>query len=294
MRGSASTELVTAADGTACGIMLEHNYCSEHEWGINELRALAGGKHSDVADRERICDFSRIRTKVPAESIIFHDAKDLVILVVYQDRWFRDSFEKWTDEDYKKNKCTRKMSYAEIWARRQYEFGIPEKLTKKNEGDKWKPRQSLSAWDGGSFGITSRDPEVMKFLRELKVALETGDSVMHISGSNNPFKPVSGLIVGIESRIPQEQKNQFKAGHEDRFKLLDAAKATGIEERLKKAERRYFACSPRWCSEGDHERTKHPVIFWLNPQEQNKNNSGWFTVEDLDKWIAGEGPVLKK
>jgi len=40
--------------------------------------------------------------------------------------------------------------------------------------------------------------------------------------------------------------------------------------------------------------TEHPVIFFLNPKDQVNNNHGWFTVEDLDKWISGTGPVIRK
>jgi hypothetical protein len=294
MRGSASTELLTV-DEKPIGILLEHNYCSEHEWGVADLRRLAGGMSSDDADLNRVSDFSRIRVKAPADVILFSDAEDLVILGVQRDHWQHESFSRWTDEDYEERKCTREMSWPEVWARTSYEFGVPDKITAKNKNNKWiSENQTRSAWDNSSFGIASRDPQTMAFLRQLKIALETGDAVIHIASGSNPFKPVSGLVIGIESLVPQEQKDKFKAGYEDWFKLRDAMKDTKIEEKIKKADLRYFALSPRWCNDGEKTRTKYPIVFWLNPHDQHIYNSDWFTVEELEQWISKTGPVLKK
>jgi hypothetical protein len=71
-------------------------------------------------------------------------------------------------------------------------------------------------------------------------------------------------------------------------------KDTKIEEKIKKADLRYFALSPRWCNDGEKTRTKYPIVFWLNPHDQHIYNSGWFTVEELEQWISKTGPVLKK
>jgi len=39
--------------------------------------------------------------------------------------------------------------------------------------------------------------------------------------------------------------------------------------------------------------TKYPVMFWLNPQEQNKYRCGWFTVEELTEWAEDKGTIIK-
>jgi hypothetical protein len=81
--------------------------------------------------------------------------------------------------------------------------------------------------------------------------------------------------------------------------LTKAAEKTGIAARLKKASEKsgitsylrpftYYALSPRWKDE-----TKKEVVFWLNPCSQDRFNFGWFTVKDLDDWIAGTGKVPK-
>jgi len=61
---------------------------------------------------------------------------------------------------------------------------------------------------------------------------------------------------------------------------------------LKSAGRSWFALRAAWIR--DKSASKHPVWFWLNPQEQDRYEAGWFTVEDLLQWTENKGPVLKK
>ena len=62
-----------------------------------------------------------------------------------------------------------------------------------------------------------------------------------------------------------------------------------LEKILEKAKCRYYALSLRWKDDD-----KKEVIFWLNPMEQDKNNFGWFTVEDLKDWAKGKGKIPMK
>src|SRR3546814_19195425 len=81
----------------------------------------------------------------------------------------------------------------------------------------------------------------------------------------------------------------------------DLAEATGIKEKIDAlpvhygslAMKRYFALCPKWTSPGliEGRTTAHPVIFFLNPAQQDKNNHGWYTVEELEQWLDGKGPV---
>jgi len=52
----------------------------------------------------------------------------------------------------------------------------------------------------------------------------------------------------------------------------------------------YLSLSPRWLSGG--RKSKHPVMFWLNPLRDGEAN--YYTVEELEQWLKGKGPVLKK
>ena len=63
--------------------------------------------------------------------------------------------------------------------------------------------------------------------------------------------------------------------------------ATGIEEVLKAAGKKWYALSPGW-----RDKRKQHVDFFLNPCEQERYDFGWFTVEELRQWARDEGPVL--
>ena len=141
-------------------------------------------------------------------------------------------------------------------------------------------------------------------LKTLFKAFQNKDVVVFLGGRSNPFAN-SGLSLCIHSCIPQEAKDNAVEADEDNIRMLAAAEATGIEARLKAVQDAdtsgrwdkrcsYLALSPQWASESVKERTEYDVIFWLNPHDQKNNNSGWFTVEELDQWIAREGPVPKE
>lgn len=291
MRSSSETEIIVREDGVKVGVMLGANFCSEHEWGIDRLRQYCGGMSKQAVTENKVCDFSRIRIKVKPKDLIWYEEKGLAILAVSDNfEYYRNKI--WNAAELKRVGLKEGADPIKCWAANQSDFSIPKKLTPKDKESKWPPKQTLSAWDEESFGISTREPEMIAFLEELKVAMLIGDAVLHVSSGNNPFKPVSGLTLAIESRVPQEQKDGFKAGYEDLFKLSSCAEKTGIAAKLEKAGKRYFALSPRWASDKDN--SKHSVIFWLNPCEQQDNHSCWCTVEDLELWIKGEGPIPKK
>lgn len=307
MRASAGTELIKREDDVITGIMLEHNHCSEHEWGVKALRMTCGGMNEDTAKEKQVCAFSRISIQVKPEDLIWYEEKGMVIMGVDRNiRFISQRDEKF----YKAHKLKEGDPQAKIWAASSYELGTPKKLTAKDKADKWPPRQTLSAWDESSFGISSREPEVIAFLKDLKEAMLSGDAVLHISGTSNPFKPVSGLVLAITSRVPKEQKDGFEQTWRERYDLEDAAKKIGIKAKLEKAGLKWFSLEPRWVGDMrerivDHDdktgqavtasvTTKYPVMFFLNPYQQDKYNSLWCTVEDLEDWIKGEGFIIKR
>jgi hypothetical protein len=303
-RAASETGLVKNENGTVTGIWMPGNYCAEHENGINPLRSYSGGLPEAVIEENRICDFSRIlvNKKKAHNQFLYEETKvgrkEVLAVFAIGRFYLLGDLMTMTPEQLKERKLSEKDSLGVRFAKITYDLGLPEKINSKKPC-RWEPQQTIAAWDTESCAIVTRDPEVALFLKDLAKAYEEGDMVMHISKPDkNPFA-AAGLVLGIAKRVSQEVKDAFKAGYEDRYKLEDAAKATGIVKKLEKAGLRYFALSSKWANEikstKDGEiKTNHPVIFFLNPYEQGANNSGWYTVEDLEAWIKGEGPIPKK
>jgi len=151
-----------------------------------------------------------------------------------------------------------------------------------------------TAWDEQSFGIRVKNewdlPLGATILGQLYEAFIKHDVMICLGGQRNPFAG-TGLIIAIRSRIPEEGLAKMKAVDNDSLDLVKAAEATGVREKLKAAEKHFYALSPRWKPTDEDFETEHPVIFWLNPMEQHENNFGWFTVEQLLEWIDGKGPI---
>jgi hypothetical protein len=153
-----------------------------------------------------------------------------------------------------------------------------------------------AAWDDRSFGIIADDKEKRQQLKDLFAAFEAKDIVIY-TGRSGPFQN-GGLCILIRSQVPEAFALEMAQADRNRIALVTAAGASGIEATLKAAGKTWYALSPKWASEltstarGDI-RTEHPVVFWLNPINQQRYSYGWFTVEELLLWEKDQGPCMK-
>lgn len=161
----------------------------------------------------------------------------------------------------------------------------------------------IGAFADDAFAIAAYSDPAKVALDEIRHGIQTGDlMIMMGGGSKNPFDR-GGLVIARASKVPAEQAQVTLEADLEAIRLADAARATGIQEKLDARPdqrgpfplRRYFALAPAWTSPGliKGRSTSHPVIFFLNPAEQSKNNHGWFTVEELEQWLDGKGPIPK-
>lgn len=141
-----------------------------------------------------------------------------------------------------------------------------------------------TAWDESTFGIAV-DDKYSKEVKELYNAFLNKDILIGVRPSG-VFKN-GGLKFLIKSRMSDETIKSVLEADLDHISLLNAAEDTGIYKILKKAKKEYYALSPRW-----EDKSKKSIIFWLNPQEQNVYNFGWFTVDDLKDWAKNKGKVM--
>jgi hypothetical protein len=148
----------------------------------------------------------------------------------------------------------------------------------------------VAAWDGGYFGIHVRGTENVAALKALYEGFKRKEIVFGMSPAKGWLG--SGLVFALVSAFDDETKAEILEKDESHERLLAAFEASGIKDTLREAGCRYFALKPTW-SEKPGIRYESEIRFWLNPMEQRENNSGWFSVADLEAWVKGEGPIPK-
>lgn len=272
MQPASPTETAILHDdaGRAYGVVLGGDYTSEHESGTRRLKTRLGIPHGRIR-------FAEMRSTVVPD-MIGHDKGERKENLLGDD-----------------GPETRMSRSSWMWLGRTNSKDV-QHVTRRYGG----AEKVHGAWDDASFAVRGWGDEGMAVVDLLREGVADKDVAVWIGGTGNVFGR-GGLVVVRHSMVPREQAAVFDATVEDAIRLQSAALATGVEERLKGAARLkdgvygipWFALSPRW--RGDNDRpSAHPVVFWLNPTRQEANNHGWFTVEELDQWAIGEGPVPKK
>lgn len=276
------------------GVVLEGGYCSEHEHGIRGLMAILGIQTSPA-------------TGIEQRSM--QGALDRPDYLNIFETTVKERFYKRKGKVGNISKTTSPVTVMSIQAP-IFDNGVSaEKAILSEVGERYTEEQeAIAVWDDGGFIIAAFSDRARKGLTELAESLKVGDFAAWTGRLvDNPFA-AAGLVLCAPSRVPLHNKQAMLDADNDRNALQDAAKATGIVDRLKQANAEvnggairfwgplsYHALSPKWVAGGDREKdTEHSVVFFLNPSDQKSNNYGWFTVEELDAWIAGEGPIPKE
>lgn len=284
-RGMENSFECSDADGVFQAVNLGADYVAEHEWGIGRLQsdfAIDG----ELRDDNLGVDRRRVR-HVPNGLVFVEDApikidrKTVKVAMLKYGSYF--------DEEGK--------------------YEVHHELIPHQDWDTKKLDELTTAWSERDFGMVTTTDQGRVNLKELHEAFLKNDVAIWFGGGGVFKKP--GLFIGIISRLEQEFLDKMVAVDEDVLALNRADEATGIKKRLDEAGKAshrsnrwirpfsFYALRPKWASEikstKDGEiKTEHDVIYWLNPMEQDKNNFGWYTVEQLDAWIRGEGPIPKK
>lgn len=267
-------------NGEAIGLALGFDFCAEHEWGVKDIKMGFGIPSSEFPNGPS----DRKVTIVP-QNLLFqeytetHNNKTFYrAALIYSSLFeYKDTRAKFMD-----HKTTAKTLdlFGEL---KLYKFPNDPGYDGSNERNDF-----ATAWSGRDFGIIVQGKNNITNLKNLFEAFKRKDICLGGQTMGNSFLKRGGLTFMIFSKLPADVVAATFAADASYKKLHLAARKTGILERLKKAGRSYYACSPRWKDKSEKE-----IIFWLNPMEQQKNNYGWFTVEDLDDWIRGEGKIPK-
>lgn len=151
----------------------------------------------------------------------------------------------------------------------------------------WDKETTLSAaWDEKGFVVISSDSKQIAGLRLIFDAVSKKDGIIMLGGGKRLTFANSGLLVGIASAMPKELLVSWDKADRDYFTLRKDVEATGIEALLKEKSKSYYALSPRRQLDGS-------IMYWLNPHEQELNNFGWVTLQDLQYWAEGKGKIPK-
>ena len=252
-------------------INLGADYCAEHEWGIDGIKRRFGitpqksGILSQLIGSDKIGIDARTITQSP-DSLVQFDTK--VETYIDRKKGSKHLFGLGTLSEYRTSSDPQK------------EF---DHYVKSSHFDPQR-EEALGFWAESRFMFLT---ESQRDVNEIAEAFKQKDVAIWV-GASGPFKN-GGLILAIVSRLPEEFKKEMLEADQDRIELKKAAESTGIHSILKEAKCEYYALSPRWKDE-----SKKEIMFWLNPQEQRKHNSGWYDVATLKQWAKGEGPIIKE
>lgn len=266
MRACGSAPQFVDVDGRVGALNLPADFCAEHEWGIAKLKRFFGITDYKSAIDGPLGIERRKATKAPSST--------------------PDNYG-YTDFLYEEKTNLGGMSVGyHIWSQER----TPKKLFEHPPHDlkNCYNHGTRGAWNESSFAVFTA--EVAK-LRELKERIDEMDVCVYVGGKTIAFEN-PGLVIAVASAIPQEYVDKMYKDDEDRRKLEQESLNTGIEKELKLAGKAYFALSPSWISQ--QKKSQYKVMYWLNPQQQDKYSFGWFTVEELRQWIKDKGPVMIK
>lgn len=264
-------------DGRIESVNLGADYCSEHEWGIKGLERDFGLS-------------KRAKPGVPRRKIRRYDGGVI--------------------GGFDKKSVT--LWYDRMWRYADDVTKVPRHIDQEL---RLHEAPMVGGWSDGDFGVRfAKSNQAIEDVRDLREAFERKDiAFLFQNVGDNPFAN-AGLNLVIVSRLPKDIVDDLAEKDADHDALLKASAKTGIEKRLDKASEKqgpirpgawgkrfgWYALRPSWAEtiettvDGRNLSTKYPVIYFLNPQDQKTNNSGWFTVEDLDAWTRGEGPIPKQ
>jgi len=293
MRKAYSEVTVIGEDSKIQGLCLGYDHCSEHEWGIKGIRRK-------LEQNDRVYNKTLgIVTKsvLGAETRMVHNYENIVLGKF--DYWHR----KGTQISHeKKNGYKKKIAFfletkgISIYADDQ-ESALREgrcNMLSYYELEREEPPEGFlwSEWDENNLRAVFTNEDIFDALKDV---IKSKNLLVGLGGSLNPFAGAGLYILDFRAYSEDDVKEMAQADL-NHINMLEYARLTMIEKRLKKAGKSWFALSPKKLNKEDMKKhkTKFSVIFWLNPTEQRIVNYGWFTVEELRMWIKGKGPIVKQ
>lgn len=265
---------VTGESSDVCGVALGFDFCHEHECGAEFFKEQMGIAQMDFPQGIE----SRTQTKVP-QCLEF-----LEYTCVPKDKRRKATMpgallyctDSWRHTNIALKSLEEKIAHFEV----KFYNDWFDKYYKPATDD------FASAWGSrDGFAIHVRGTENVAKLKALLQAFQACDIAL---ADPSIFGFVRRSLSFIQvSKLSDALKAKTLADDQAHKHLHDCAKATGIEEVLTAAGKGWYGMSPRWRNGPDSE-----LLFFMNPREQSKYGSGWFTVQELQEWAQDKGPVV--
>ena len=284
------------------GLALGYDWCAEHERGIARLTRLLGvpaveypmgvqDRLANPGEQARECiRFTEFAARLPcapgsSKKTSTIPGARLIVSENLCSNWRAntESHQRWLANP-KKPRAAYSFGTAKHQELNVDEFVSPSETTLASSDILVE-----SQWGESGFDVTVWGAARVGALAEIHQALLKGQLTVSTGQSANPFGR-GGLHLIIAARLPETFKQSVLDTDTAHQALRIALAETGIEAAIAKAGKGFYALSPRFWQDGE----KKVLKCFLNPREQSKYNSGWFTIEELQDWLLEKGPVIKK
>jgi hypothetical protein len=257
------------------GVSLGWDFTSEHEWGIKQMKSKFGitNKKTNFLGIEK--DVLGIEARqITRGEVFFAENDELCVLTSSKGYSTLDEF---TPKDILAHDINYIVNDLEC------------------------------AWDESDFCIATKNKDNFPKLRELYEAFKNKNIVISFLKSElNPFSN-SSLSILIKDKLPKEVIDEMYLVDKESLDLIEYEKKIGVtklKEDAKKSgykgEKYFMACSPSWIDYKNSERreerkkeldTKYDITFWINYSDDD-DNCGWYTAEQIIKWLSTPGLKL--
>ncbi len=277
MRPANGVEVYRDASGAPWGVTLVAAPCAEHEGGIPGLwKALGIGPASGAVGLP-----ARTMTRVPDESLASRSSGDVApVAARVRGRRVASAPDPvpWVT-----------LSVARHGPRLRG-TPHPHDVAAASGAD----RSGLAAdWDADGFDVRGCGATAAALVATLADALAANDIAAWVNRPSR-LSERAGLVLAVASRVPTAVADLLRESDDDALRLEEAVRASGIVGRVRAAKGGAFWLSPSWrkgrCWIPPMD-TAHEVAFWLSEGDRGTCVPGWYSVEQLDEWVAGRGPA---
>jgi len=275
MRNSPKVEPVEV-NGTVIGFSLEADFTAEHEWGVDQMKRefnIPTMKLKEHIEKKNSNILNRLSYKIPLTLDHSKNSDDPHLYIIKNKEFLFLTM----NNNYDGKKRTPKDLNRYYYMRKDREFG--------------------GAWDESEFMIVAKNTkENLEFFKMLVKAESEND--LFIGFYPDVLK--QGLLILRYSGIQEEDLLAYEESSKEAALLLQTVYDSKIEKIIKSNGKGFHALKPMIVGEEGFKTAYNTyetgtLMFYLNPQEQRKYASGWYSLAEIKEWAEKDsGPVIER